>query len=460
VTETRSPLRIGRYALHDEIAAGGMATVHLGRLLGNAGFTRLVAIKRLHAELARDPEFSAMFLDEARMAARISHPHVVDVLDVVADAAGSGELFLVMPYVHGDSLAHLLVRARADGRPVPLDVAATIMVGVLQGLHAAHEARSERGAPLHLVHRDVSPQNVLVGADGVARVIDFGVAKAVGRARVTRDATVRGKIAYMAPEQLQGEDVDRRSDVYAAGVVLWELLTGQPLFAADSDAATLTRALHHRTKPPSTVDARVPASLDEVVLRATERTRSRRFGTAREMATAIERAIPPASTARVAEWVDELASDVLAARAAAIVRIEGLREEPDAHADTAPAAPPLMSGAVASSSSDRTWSQRALGVALIAACLTGGVAFAKFRPGASTVASVPASVAAPPLVASASGPAPERTASAPRASADIPVPSTAEAPASPDAAAVAHPQKPARASFARERTGADPAAYQ
>ena len=389
-----------------------MATVNLGRLLGNAGFTRVVAIKRLHAQLAKDPEFSAMFLDEARLAARIHHPHVVDVLDVVAEG---GELFLVMPYVHGDSLAHLLRRARDDASTVPLDVAAAIMIGVLHGLHAAHEARGERGAPLHLVHRDVSPQNVLVGADGVARVIDFGIAKAVGRARVTRDASIRGKIAYMAPEQLQGEEVDRRSDVYAAGVVLWELLTGHPLFASDSNAATLTRALHHRVAPPSSVDARVPVVLDEVVMRATDRVRSRRFATAREMASAIERAVTPASTARVAEWVEELASDVLGARSAAIVHIEALRDGEDSFADTEPAAAPVVSSSTSASgeAASPSWPRRALGAVVIAACLVSGVAFFRLRNATRalgdltsptfplpTIAPVDAAAAPPPLAPS------------------------------------------------------------
>src|SRR5262245_60206940 len=170
---------IGRYALHDAIASGGMATVHLGKLLGAVGFARTVAIKRLHAQFAKDPDFVAMFLDEARIAGRIRHPNVVPILDFVQD---DGELLLVMEYVHGESLARLARSWRTStGQGVPVPIALSIMSAALYGLHAAHEATDERGAPLDIVHRDVSPQNILVSHDGVARVVDFGVAKAAGR---------------------------------------------------------------------------------------------------------------------------------------------------------------------------------------------------------------------------------------------------------------------------------------
>src|SRR5262249_30807867 len=161
-----------------------MATVHFGRLLGPVGFSRTVAIKRLHAHFAADPEFVSMFLDEARLAARIRHPNVVPTLDVVATA---GELFLVMDYVPGETLSRLIAASNAQRRWIPLPIAAAMACGVLHGLHAAHEAKSERGAPLGIVHRDVSPQNLLVGTDGVPRVLDFGVAKAAGRLQTTRD---------------------------------------------------------------------------------------------------------------------------------------------------------------------------------------------------------------------------------------------------------------------------------
>ncbi|HEY6462542.1 MAG TPA: serine/threonine-protein kinase, partial [Polyangiaceae bacterium] len=224
---------VGRYAVFDEIAVGGMATVHVGRLLGPAGFSRTVAMKHLHKQFAGDPEFVAMFLDEARIAARIRHPNVVSTLDVVTL---DGELYLVMDYVAGESVAHLLRGLRRRDAFVPPRIAVTIACDMLAGLHAAHEATDDHGQPLGIVHRDVSPQNVLVGTDGSARVVDFGVAKAAGRMQTTREGQVKGKAAYMAQEQLRGGAVDRRTDVYSAAVVLWETLTGERLFKSDTPA--------------------------------------------------------------------------------------------------------------------------------------------------------------------------------------------------------------------------------
>jgi len=198
------PLIIGRYALFHELAAGGMATVHVGRLLGAAGFSRVVAIKRLHRHFASDPEFVSMFVDEARLAARIRHPNVVPTLDVVRT---EDELFLVMEYVSGEALSRLLRATREKGVPVTPRIAVTIGAGLLHGLHAAHTAKGERGEPLEIVHRDVSPQNVIVGTDGIARVLDFGVAKARVRLQTTREGQVKGKLAYMAPEQLTSRGV-------------------------------------------------------------------------------------------------------------------------------------------------------------------------------------------------------------------------------------------------------------
>jgi eukaryotic-like serine/threonine-protein kinase len=226
---------LGRYVLFDAIARGGMATVHFARLSGPVGFSRTVAIKRLHANFATDPEFVAMFLDEARLAARIRHPNVVPTLDVVASG---GEVFIVLEYVSGEALVKLWRGHNARGEIIPVPISLAIMANALQGLHAAHEVRDEQGHPLGIVHRDVSPQNIIVGTDGVARVLDFGVAKAAGRLQETGDSgALKGKIAYMAPEQITGGAVSRQTDVYAASVVLWELLTGRRLVDGENDAA-------------------------------------------------------------------------------------------------------------------------------------------------------------------------------------------------------------------------------
>jgi len=321
---------IGRYALYGPLAAGGMATVHFGRLLGPVGFSRTVAIKRLHAQFAQDPEFVSMFLDEARLAARIRHPNVVPTLDVVAT---DGELFLVMDYVAGESLARL-ARTFADrGTRMPFRIASAIMAGVLHGLHAAHEAKDERGMALGIVHRDVSPQNVLVGTDGVAKILDFGVAKAAGRSQTTREGQIKGKLAYMPPEQLRGMPVTRGTDIYAAGVVLWELVTGQRLFSGDNEGVIVAKVLHGDVQSPSSVLAEKGARLtgdevaalprlERILFRALAATPEERFATAKEMAVELERAVPPATSSDVGEWVEVHAHVVLEQRAVRVAEIE------------------------------------------------------------------------------------------------------------------------------------------
>jgi serine/threonine protein kinase len=309
---------IGRYALYGELASGGMATVHFGRLLGPVGFSRTVAIKRLHPQFAKDPEFVSMFLDEARLAARIRHPNVVPTLDVVAT---QGELFLVMEYVQGESLGRL-VRGARTAQAIAPRIVASILSGALHGLHAAHEAQNERGEPLGIVHRDVSPQNVLVGIDGVARVLDFGVAKASGRARTTRNGQVKGKLAYMPPEQLRGGVVTRSSDVYAAAVVLWETLTLQRLFGADNEGAIVAKILDSRVPRPSEIVPGLSPELDAVVMRGLDRDMSKRFSTAREMGLALERAVQLAPPSEVGEWVEANAGHRLLERADCIAEIE------------------------------------------------------------------------------------------------------------------------------------------
>jgi serine/threonine-protein kinase len=232
-----------------------MGAVHLGRLIGAAGFSRTVAIKRLHRHLATNDDFVTMFMDEARIASRIHHTNVIPTLEVVLE---EGELLLVMEYLDGEPLSRLQRASRARGGPLPVAIAVSVMVGALRGLHAAHEARSERGEPLGIVHRDVSPQNIMVGADGVARVVDFGIAKAASRATVTGDAVVKGKLTYMAPEQLEQAALDRRTDVFAAAIVLWELLTGQRLFAAEEAATSMQLILEGTIPAPGARRAGLP----------------------------------------------------------------------------------------------------------------------------------------------------------------------------------------------------------
>jgi len=314
----------GRYVISDEIAAGGTATVHFGRLLGH-GFARTVAIKRLHPTYARDPVFVSMFLDEARLATRIRHPNVCAVLDVLAV---DDEPHLVLDYVHGEPLAKLIDAAVCKGELVPYDVAAGIVCGMLQGLHAAHEAIDESGNALNIIHRDISPQNVLVGTDGVPRVIDFGMAKAMGRLQNTAEGQLKGKVGYMAPEQFALKELDRRVDVYSAAVVLWETLTGEFLFERTAPGNMMRAILEGEVRHASAVVPEIPAELDAVCMRALSRDPDDRFATAHEMAVAIESAILLPSPREIGAWVEGVAGDVLRTRAKVLARIEA--EHPSA----------------------------------------------------------------------------------------------------------------------------------
>ncbi|WP_437931640.1 protein kinase [Sorangium sp. So ce291] len=316
--QERERRTLDRYTLHGVIASGGMASVHFARLVGAHGFARTVAIKRLHPQFARDPEFSSMLLDEARLAVRIRHPNVVTTLDSVQ---ADGELFVVMEYIAGESLSSLLRETGRRGVRVPQPVVASILAGALAGLHAAHEATAEDGAPLQIVHRDVSPQNILVGDDGIARVLDFGIARATVRSQVSRVGQLKGKLSYMAPEQLRGAPVDRRADIYAAAVVLWEVLTGRRLFTGECDAEIFGRILEGVIQPPSAFGD-VPPALDAVVQRGLEKDPDRRYATALEMAAALEEALPPASPRAVGAWVEATAGSLLEARAKSLAEIE------------------------------------------------------------------------------------------------------------------------------------------
>ncbi len=303
-----------------------MATVYLGRMVGPAGFSKTVAIKRVHPHFAGDAEFARMLLDEARVAARLQHPNVVSTIDVVAS---EGELFLVMEHVLGVTLSKLLRACSMQGMRCPPRVATRIVSDVLHGLQHAHEALGADGAPLELIHRDISPQNVVVGADGVSRVLDFGIAKSVGRLQSTREGEIKGKLPYAAPELFGEKAPTQQIDVYAAGVVLWEALAGRRLFTGDSDVEVVGRILHHVVPLVSEV-APDQERFDAVVARAIAREPSERFPTARAFALALEQCGPLATANEVAELVNRVAGELVTERSRLVAALDRTPVDPGA----------------------------------------------------------------------------------------------------------------------------------
>ncbi len=399
---SESPSR--RYKLLGKIASGGMGVVYLGTHRADAGFSRLIAVKLIHEHLAEDRKFVDMFLDEARLAGRLSHPCVVGILDV---GKTDGRYYIVMPYIEGGTLSELLRRSRADRDPafiVPL------VIDALNGLDAAHTLTDDLGEPLALVHRDICPANILVGVDGIGRVTDFGIAKAAARITQTAPGILKGKLSYMAPEQATGGAVDARADVFSMGVVLWSALTGRPLFRGEHDAATMKNVLEMAAPPPSTVGLAPPACLDEVCLRALEKDPDKRFQSAAEMAEALREAALAgnlcAPVTRISRWVQEVFAERLAHRREAISRamkaapeatgparrnppsIELSSDEPSASSMNGDSAPAVVAEQAQAAQVDVREPRRWLAAALVAAAGALGVAVAALLGGgASTTVS-------------------------------------------------------------------------
>ncbi len=278
---------LGRYEILKHLAQGGMAELLLARTVGIEGFERHVVLKRIRAEAARDERYVSMFLDEARLAASLHHHNIVQVTDIGQEA---GEYFFTMEYVHGEDTRALLANASKHGQMVPLEHVIGIVCAAAAGLHHAHEQRGANRAPLGLVHRDVSPANILIGYDGGVKVADFGIAKAKGtkgRAE-TESGTLKGKVAYMSPEQCVGEAMDRRSDVFSLGIVLYELCTVRRLFKGDNDFLTMTSIVLGYIPPPSTIRPDLPPELEDIILKALAAKPEDRYQTTQELRLALE----------------------------------------------------------------------------------------------------------------------------------------------------------------------------
>ena len=306
-----TPERIGRYQLCFELASGGMASVYLARAEGAPGFQKLVALKRIHSHLADEKDYVEMFLDEARIASRITHANVCSVFDF---GEADGEYFIAMEYLVGESLSrmHRRVVANADQRSSPLLPArmARVIAQACEGLHAAHELRDADGELLHVVHRDVSAENLFVTYDGAVQVVDFGIASASQRQHHTSTGQVKGTFAYMAPEQLAGQPIDRRVDIWSLGVALWEMLAVKRLFKRDTTANTIHSVLYDEIQPPSDYRSQVPEELDRIVLKALERDPKVRWRSAREMGQALRQFLGTQKEimgpAELSEWMEEV----------------------------------------------------------------------------------------------------------------------------------------------------------
>ncbi len=302
--------RIGRFEVIAEIGTGGMASVYVARSTGSGGFKRLVAIKVMHAHLTSDESFVDMFLDEARVAATIHHPNVVPIIDVGFE---DGLVFLIMDYIEGDSFSNVEKVAISLRRRIPLGITLRVVLDALAGLHAAHELCDLEGNHLKIIHRDVSPQNIVVGVDGVSRIVDFGIAKAESRVTTTKVGMIKGKLNFMAPEQLRSAQLDRRVDVFGMGVTLWEAVTLRRLYAGENDFDTARRILTGEYPALLDFDPRLPPVLDEICRKALHPDPDQRFLSADEFADAIEThlAASVASGRDVAAFISGVASQKL-----------------------------------------------------------------------------------------------------------------------------------------------------
>src|SRR6184192_2251421 len=261
----KKPIQFGKYYLLDRINVGGMAEVFKAKAFGVEGFERLVAVKRILPNIAEDEEFIAMFIDEAKIAVQLQHANIAQIFDL---GKVDDSFFIALEYVLGRDLRAIFDRLRQRSELMGFAQACFIVMQVCEGLDYAHNKRDAQGHELHLVHRDISPQNVLIGFEGEIKLIDFGIAKAAGKASKTQAGILKGKFGYMSPEQVRGLPLDRRSDIFSLGIVLYELLTGERLFVGESDFSTLEKVKNVEIMPPSAYNRKIPEEIERIVLKA------------------------------------------------------------------------------------------------------------------------------------------------------------------------------------------------
>jgi serine/threonine protein kinase len=282
----RQPIPFGKYLLLDRINIGGMAEVWRGKMFGAGGFERLVAIKRILPNIAEDEEFITMFIDEAKITVQLTHANVAQVYELGQIA---NNYFIAMEYIPGKDMRAIFDRCRKKGEPAPVPLVCFMVAKMCEGLDYAHRKKDGMGRDMNIVHRDISPQNVLISYEGEVKVIDFGIAKAAGKATKTQAGILKGKFAYMSPEQIRGLPLDRRSDVFAIGICLYEMLTGERLFVGDSDFSVLEKVRKAEVLPPSTYNRRIPEALEKIVLRALAKDVEDRYQYANELGDDLQR---------------------------------------------------------------------------------------------------------------------------------------------------------------------------
>jgi serine/threonine-protein kinase len=332
------PARVGRYDVLAPLGVGGMASVYLARSRGSAGFERLAAVKVLHRGMCADQDFVEMFMDEARVAARLHHPNATAIIDLGAEGP---QLYMVMEYVQGDTLHAVQFGASTRAEPIPLGVALRIVLDALAGLDAAHELRGADGRSLQLIHRDVTPHNVLIGVDGAARLADFGIARAASRTGITHVGVVKGKVPFMAPEHLRGLPLDRRADIFSMGVTLWETMSLRRCFP-HREGAPFARLGPERYEPLADVAPHVPAALDVICSRALAADPADRFPTAAAFAEAIEAGFrrDVATQRELGRFIAEVAADkVRREREAVRLSAQPMPGRPTRSAASTPSAP-------------------------------------------------------------------------------------------------------------------------